>query len=275
MIQRLAPPGASGLYDPAKRARFVWHRARGQAVGRGQPCRRREGTRGAREPRAPRRRGGRSEHRRRRRDPGSDPRRLPESGGRRRRAAAAGPYGVGVCYLPADAERRVLLEQLIEETIEAEGQRAIWWRDVPVDERHVGDTARLSAPVIRQVLIEASDEIEDQDAFERKLYVIRRLIERSCRRRPRAAELLEPDDGLQGDADRPAAASVLHRPARSPAGVAARARALALLDEHVPELGARPPLPDDRPQRRGQHAARQRQLDAGPRVAARLGAVRR
>src|SRR5438874_9619776 len=60
----------------------------------------------------------------------------------------AGRYGVGVCYLPADAERRVLLEQVIEETIEAEGQRAIWWRDVPVDERHVGVTARAAAPVI-------------------------------------------------------------------------------------------------------------------------------
>src|SRR5947199_1757209 len=103
------------------------------------------------------------------------------------RAAAAGVeipppgrYGVGVCYLPTDAERRVLLEQLIEETIEAEGQRAIWWRDVPVDDRHVGETARLSAPTIRQVLIEAAEEIRDQEAFERKLYVIRRLIERKA-----------------------------------------------------------------------------------------------
>jgi glutamate synthase domain-containing protein 2/glutamate synthase domain-containing protein 1/glutamate synthase domain-containing protein 3 len=91
-----------------------------------------------------------------------------------------GRYGVGVCYLPADAERRVLLEQLIEDTIAAEGQRSIWWRDVPVDDRHVGDTARLAAPVIRQVLIEASEEIGDQDVFERKLYVIRRLIERAA-----------------------------------------------------------------------------------------------
>jgi glutamate synthase domain-containing protein 1 len=88
-----------------------------------------------------------------------------------------GRYGVGVCYLPADFERRVELEHLIEEKIEAEGQRAIWWRDVPVDDRYVGDTARLSAPFIRQVMIAASDEIPDQDAFERKLYVIRRLIE--------------------------------------------------------------------------------------------------
>jgi glutamate synthase domain-containing protein 2/glutamate synthase domain-containing protein 1/glutamate synthase domain-containing protein 3 len=90
-----------------------------------------------------------------------------------------GRYGVGVCYFPTDPERRLVLERLIEETIEAEGQQAIWWRDVPVDERHVGDTALLSAPVIRQVLIAANEDIPDQDAFERKLYVIRRMIERS------------------------------------------------------------------------------------------------
>src|SRR5437588_8776018 len=92
----------------------------------------------------------------------------------------AGRYGVGVCYLPTDPERRLALEQLIEEKIAEEGQRALWWRDVPIDERHVGETARLSAPVIRQVLIEASEEIPDQDAFERKLYVMRRLIERAA-----------------------------------------------------------------------------------------------
>ncbi len=92
-----------------------------------------------------------------------------------------GRYGIGVCYLPQDAERRVVLEQLVEEAIEGEGQRAIFWRDVPVDDRHVGQTARLSAPVIRQVVIEAADELQaDQDAFERKLYVIRRLIERGA-----------------------------------------------------------------------------------------------
>src|SRR5205807_4667182 len=89
-----------------------------------------------------------------------------------------GRYGVGVLYLPTDPDRRASLEQMIEQTIEAEGQRAIWWRDVPIDERHVGDTARLSAPVIRQVLVEAGEDVLDQDAFERKLYVIRRLIER-------------------------------------------------------------------------------------------------
>src|SRR6201996_4435359 len=90
---------------------------------------------------------------------------------------AVGRYGVGVCYLPRDPERRAELEQLIEDTVSAEGQRVIWWRDVPVDDRNVGEIARMAAPVIRQVIIEAADDIEDQAAFERKLYVIRRVVE--------------------------------------------------------------------------------------------------
>ncbi len=93
-----------------------------------------------------------------------------------------GRYGVGVCFLPTDPERRAEVEQLIEETIESEGQRRLWWRDVPVDDRYVGDTARAAAPVIRQVLVAAAGDVPDQDAFERKLYVIRRLIERAAGR---------------------------------------------------------------------------------------------
>ena len=92
----------------------------------------------------------------------------------------AGRYGIGVCYLPGDPERRRAFEQLIDQTVAAEGQKVLWWRDVPVDDRHVGETARLSAPVIRQVIIEAGDDIEDQGAFERKLYVIRRVVERAA-----------------------------------------------------------------------------------------------
>jgi len=93
---------------------------------------------------------------------------------------APGRYGVGVCFLPTDPERRAQIEQLIEETIEAEGQKRLWWRDVPVDDRYAGDTARASAPCIRQVLVAAGDEVADQEAFERKLYVIRRVIERKA-----------------------------------------------------------------------------------------------
>ena len=93
-----------------------------------------------------------------------------------------GMYAVGMCYLPTDAERRTEVEALIEETIAGEGQRVLGWREVPVDERYVGMTAGAAAPTIRQVLVGAGSQIPDQEAFERKVYVIRRVIERAAGR---------------------------------------------------------------------------------------------
>jgi glutamate synthase domain-containing protein 1 len=91
---------------------------------------------------------------------------------------APGRYGVGVCFLPHDAAHREKLEQLVERNVRAEGQRLLGWRDVPIDEAHVGDTANASRPHIRQVFVGAGPAHEDdQDAFERKLYVIRRIVE--------------------------------------------------------------------------------------------------
>jgi glutamate synthase domain-containing protein 2/glutamate synthase domain-containing protein 1/glutamate synthase domain-containing protein 3 len=91
-----------------------------------------------------------------------------------------GRYGIGVCFLPPAPERRAELEQLIEQTIEDEGQQRLWWRDVPVDERWAGEAARACAPYIRQVIVAAGEQVPDQMAFERKLYVIRRVIERAA-----------------------------------------------------------------------------------------------
>ena len=91
-----------------------------------------------------------------------------------------GRYGVAVCYLPREAERRAELERLVEESVRAEGQAPLWWRDVPVDDRQIGERARISAPVIRQLVVAAGEDIPDQPALERKLYVIRRVIERAA-----------------------------------------------------------------------------------------------
>ena len=87
-----------------------------------------------------------------------------------------GRYGVAVCFLPRDTERAAELERLLAETVALEGQQVVAWRDVPVDERHAGASAAASAPRIRQLFVAAAPELDD-DAFERKLYVIRRVAE--------------------------------------------------------------------------------------------------
>jgi glutamate synthase domain-containing protein 2/glutamate synthase domain-containing protein 1/glutamate synthase domain-containing protein 3 len=92
-----------------------------------------------------------------------------------------GAYGVLMCFLPReDAAARTRLQQLLEATVEAEGQRVLGWRDVPVRPEHTGEVAGRCRPTIRQLFVGAgSGQAEDQDAFERKLYVIRRVCELS------------------------------------------------------------------------------------------------
>ena len=91
----------------------------------------------------------------------------------------AGRYGVLMCFLPADDKaRRERLEEMLERTVREEGQSVLGWRDVPVRPEHTGEVAGACRPVIRQLFVGAgSDHAEDQDAFERKLYVIRRVCE--------------------------------------------------------------------------------------------------
>ncbi|ADB50243.1 glutamate synthase large subunit [Conexibacter woesei] len=93
---------------------------------------------------------------------------------------AAGRFGVGVLFMPTEDERHDRLVELIEQIVAGEGQRVLGWRDVPVDEEHVGVMAGEAAPRIRQVFVGAADELPGNLAFERKLYVIRRLIEKAA-----------------------------------------------------------------------------------------------
>ncbi|HSG56987.1 MAG TPA: glutamate synthase large subunit, partial [Paracoccaceae bacterium] len=55
-----------------------------------------------------------------------------------------------------------------------EGQRLIGWRDVPVNTQGLGKTVLASMPVIRQCFVARGANCPDQDAFERKLVVIRK-----------------------------------------------------------------------------------------------------
>lgn len=100
---------------------------------------------------------------------------------------AKGRYGVGMLFMPRNAETRAAAETIINNTIEREGQVLLGWRDVPRDSDTIGWLARRNEPVVRQVFIKAADKLDD-DAFERKLYVIRKSSSIAIRRlsRPEA-----------------------------------------------------------------------------------------
>ncbi|MFH1753654.1 MAG: glutamate synthase central domain-containing protein, partial [Candidatus Omnitrophota bacterium] len=88
-----------------------------------------------------------------------------------------GEYGTGLVFLPQDKKEREFCEEVFKKVIDNEGQRLLGWRDVPVDGSSIGKSARDTQPVIKQVFIKKSIKIKDQLAFERKLYVIRKVIE--------------------------------------------------------------------------------------------------
>jgi glutamate synthase (NADPH/NADH) large chain len=89
-------------------------------------------------------------------------------------------YGVGQLFLPQDPEARAACETMIEEVVLAEEQLMVGWRDVPIDERQLGRVAREVLPVFRQVYI--ARHRCPPSAFERKLFIIRKLIENRVRR---------------------------------------------------------------------------------------------
>jgi glutamate synthase domain-containing protein 1 len=113
-----------------------------------------------------------------------------------------GHYGVLMCFLPLDDDACARLRERLEGIVRAEGQRVLGWREVPVDTAHMGATAGACRPAIWQLFVGAGElparmpagdvaaggeagpagvaggeAAFDQDAFERKLYVIRRVCE--------------------------------------------------------------------------------------------------
>ncbi len=92
---------------------------------------------------------------------------------------AAGDYGIGMVFLPQHATHRLRCEEIAVRTVAEEGHRAVGWRDVPVESAAIGAVARASEPRTRQLIVERRH--GSLDAFERKLYVIRRRIEKAVR----------------------------------------------------------------------------------------------
>ena len=90
-----------------------------------------------------------------------------------------GEYGVGMVFLPPQAEAQTKCQELIQRVIFDEGLDLLGWRDVPVDPSALGRDSRAVQPRIRQVYVGRGAKINDSEQLERKLYTVRKVIEHS------------------------------------------------------------------------------------------------
>src|ERR1700728_3254324 len=89
-------------------------------------------------------------------------------------------YAVGMTFLPVEKHQRLQCEGILERIVREEGLTLLGWRDTPVYASAIGRVARASQPYIQQIFVKCAPGM-DQDAFERKLYVVRKRAENEVR----------------------------------------------------------------------------------------------
>jgi glutamate synthase (NADPH) large chain len=85
---------------------------------------------------------------------------------------AAGHYGVAMLFTSPEATERSAAGHLFQRIRTEEGVEIIGWREVPTDNSLLGATAKAGEPLIRQIFFKRPDSCADEDAFNRKLYVL-------------------------------------------------------------------------------------------------------
>ncbi|GAA2889343.1 glutamate synthase (NADPH/NADH) large chain [Aminobacter niigataensis] len=91
---------------------------------------------------------------------------------------AAGQYGVGHWFMPQDAAMRDHIDDIIRESAQSEGLPLIGFRDVPVDNSSLSKAPEIVAaePHHRQVFIGRTPDIDDDEEYEARLYLLRKVI---------------------------------------------------------------------------------------------------
>ncbi|MDY5253245.1 glutamate synthase large subunit [Veillonella caviae] len=90
----------------------------------------------------------------------------------------AGEYGVGMIFAHKYESLRNEQKRIFEEVVREEGQVVLGWREVPVDGTKVGHEAAAIRPWMIQILIGKGPDVTNNEEFERKLYIIRKLAEK-------------------------------------------------------------------------------------------------
>ncbi|GAC1465531.1 MAG: hypothetical protein NVSMB9_05230 [Isosphaeraceae bacterium] len=88
-----------------------------------------------------------------------------------------GHYGVGAFFTAPDPAQRDFGMKLFERIVAEEEQVFLGWRPLKTDHSSLGESARAVEPVLYHALIGRGPRIDDDDRFERKLFVVRKRFE--------------------------------------------------------------------------------------------------
>ena len=87
-----------------------------------------------------------------------------------------GHYAVGHMFMPRNEAQRIYCQSVVERATEAEGLQLLGWRDVPTDNTCLGQSVIETEPRHMQVFIGRGRDVKDESSFERKLYILRKVI---------------------------------------------------------------------------------------------------
>ena len=92
-----------------------------------------------------------------------------------------GGYAVAQVFFPNDNTSVKYSEKLFQEVIGENGAKVLFWRTVPVNKKAISKSLNLTAPVIKQAFVISKNETINQDEFERKIFIIRKILSNKFR----------------------------------------------------------------------------------------------
>ena len=92
----------------------------------------------------------------------------------------AGKYAAGMVFLPRELAEATACQRLFEIGAGELGHKVIGWREVPTNPAGLGKTALESRPTMAQVFVDRPAAWSDDAAFERRLVLVRRTVEKSA-----------------------------------------------------------------------------------------------
>ncbi|MGL4289354.1 MAG: glutamate synthase subunit alpha, partial [Phreatobacter sp.] len=87
-----------------------------------------------------------------------------------------GHYAVGYIFFPRDLDGQAIVRETIEKVIADEGQVLLGWREVPTDNASLGFSVTPTEPKHMQLFVGRAADVPSEEEFERRLFVLRKVI---------------------------------------------------------------------------------------------------